>query len=369
MGGEVVAGLFEPFEGPDLVEPLADLPGGQLAAPEQRLVECRQVGRGFARHPVEGPPGEDAEAVVQVLHAGGPAGLVVGHEASLGKLDVARIPPVLVSEDRHERRPTARGESALDGPVVARQVRVAVEHEERFSEKRKGPLDRAGGTEGSGPVEGVFDLEAEPRAIARVLPDHLSPIPGAIHHPLHAVAPEQPHLVGDERLAVHIHQGLGDRVGQRPEPRGPPSPQNRDRIERLAHDWATTLVPSKSKRNRTSWSPASRMAAPSRTLSSASKIRKPTAPAPTTLPPSAPFAHASAYHCSMWSLLILAERRFLCSQWTFISSANCVRSPFSSASRLLRPSSLTKWRLAIISASDARLFWSCSRRMSDAVRE
>src|ERR1041385_8680816 len=124
MRREVAADLFEPLEGPDLVEALTDLPGGELAPLEQGSIERRQVGGRPVRHPVERPPGENAEAVVQMPHAGGPAGLVVREETSLGELDVALIPPVLVPEDRHERGLPAPVEFPLHGPVVARQVGV-----------------------------------------------------------------------------------------------------------------------------------------------------------------------------------------------------------------------------------------------------
>src|SRR6059036_2026955 len=69
---EVTARLLESFEGSDLVEALPDLPGGQLAPLEERLVEPGQVVGLVGRNAVEGAAVEDAEAIVQVTHARGP---------------------------------------------------------------------------------------------------------------------------------------------------------------------------------------------------------------------------------------------------------------------------------------------------------
>src|SRR5439155_24120691 len=131
---------------------------------------------------------------------------------------------------------------------------------------------------------------------------------------LNPVGTQQAQLVGDKRLPIHLDQGFGDGLRQRPQPHRQASRQNRYRQQPAAHDWATTFVPSKSKRKRTSCKPASRMARRRRTLSSAQKIKKPPPPAPISLPPNAPLSRANWYHWSTWLLLMQAERCFLYSQ-------------------------------------------------------
>src|SRR5207247_2423071 len=131
------------------------------------------------------------------------------------------------------------------------------------------PLERAGRAEEPGPIEGEIDAKTKGSAVAHLLLDHLPQVAGADHDARGAAGAEQVELMGDERLAVDVHEGFGHGRGQRLQPRGQAPRQDRHRVEPLGHDWMTTLVPSKSNRNRTSWSPAWRIAARRRTLSSA----------------------------------------------------------------------------------------------------
>src|SRR5262245_17808431 len=120
MRRQIAARLFEAFERADLVEALPDLAGGQLAPAEKRLVQRRQIMRHGGRNVVERTPAEDAEAVVEVAHARSSMRLVVGQDPPVCKLDIASVPPVLISEDRHERALVVFHEDALYGPIVAR---------------------------------------------------------------------------------------------------------------------------------------------------------------------------------------------------------------------------------------------------------
>ena len=95
------------------------------------LVKLRQVVRAVSRDAVEGGRVEDAQAVIDVPHPRRAELLIVGEMPAVLELDVAGVPPVLVAVDRHQRRLAAGLESALDGRVVAGQIRIAVEHEER----------------------------------------------------------------------------------------------------------------------------------------------------------------------------------------------------------------------------------------------
>ena len=71
----------------------------------------------------------------------------------------------------------------------------------------------------------------------------------------------------DEWLAADVDQALGIACGQR-RPAAWPDRRPGWRREQSAHHWMTTLVPSKSNRNRTSSSPASGIACRSRARSS-----------------------------------------------------------------------------------------------------
>src|SRR5262249_34609110 len=164
-------------------------------------------------------------------------------------------------------------------------------------------------------------------------------------------------LVVDERATGNTQQALGRFSSQRSQPGCQPAGQNGDL--QPVH-CMITLVPSKSNRNRTSSRPSSLMTRRTRAPSSQRNIKNPPPPAPISLPPKVPFSLANWYQWSIRSLLINDDRPFFCSQWAFINSPNCFRSPFSSASLISRPSCLTKCILEIMFASFFLLLTSCS---------
>src|ERR1700733_6873014 len=135
----------------------------------------------------------------------------------------------------------------------------------------------------------------------------------------------------NERAARNAKEGLWNLFRQGMQPRCQTAGEYGNRQHRQDR---TTLVPSKSKRKRTSSRPASIIACRHRLRSLAQNIRKPPPPAPTSLPPIAPFFIASEYHPSICWLLMASERRFLYSQCSCINSPNRTRSPDSKASLL-----------------------------------
>jgi len=75
------------------------------------------------------------------------------------------------------------------------------------------------------------------------------------------------------------------------------------------------------------------------------------APAPTSFPPMAPLARASAYHASILGFDMAPDRRFLISQCSWKISPSSEQRPASRARWLRSPSSLTKCRLSMTAAS------------------
>ena len=99
--------------------------------------------------------------------------------------------------------------------------------------------------------------------------DRVPEVPQAEHYPLNAGPPQEPQLVDDERLTIDVHQRLGDGASEWQQACRKSTCQNRYRQGLPGHDCTTTLVPAKSKRNRTSRKPAENIARRSRVLSSA----------------------------------------------------------------------------------------------------
>lgn len=102
------------------------------------------------------------------------------------------------------------------------------------------------------PIVGIADADAVPRSVADDGLNLRSEVTGAEDHIGQTVPPEQLELMVDERLARHADQGLGDAVGE-----GAQSPcaAAREDGDGQRHE-NSTFVPSKSKRKRTSCSPA-----------------------------------------------------------------------------------------------------------------
>ena len=141
--------------------------------------------------------------------------------------------------------------------IVAGEVRVTVQDEEARAEQRQGAPQRAAGPEQHAAIVGIHHLDAELAAIADHGLDLLGEMRDAQHDPADPVGPQQLELVDDERLAGDLDQRLGDRRGDRLEPR---RQATREECHRQRHD-TTTRVPSNSNRNRTSWRPAAAIAA------------------------------------------------------------------------------------------------------------
>src|SRR5262249_13240748 len=151
-----------------------------------------------------------------------------------------------------------------------------------------------------------------------------------------AAARQKLKLVFCERTTRNLKERFGDVLRHRPQPCCETAGKNGHRI----HHENRILVPSKSKRKRTSSRPAVAIASRSDRCFSVYNIRTPPPPAPTSFPPSAPCFRPSSYHSSIWELLIPLERRFLCSQCSCISAPNSAVRPASSAIWLRQLSSL-----------------------------
>ena len=186
--------------------------------------------------------------------------LVVADDSPVGEEHVARVPPALVAEDGHQRRASCRVERRFDRGVVAVEIRVAVEHEERLAEHRPRTSKRASRPEQALAVERIANVQPEAPAIANRLPNLFAEMPDAEDDALDAARAKERQLMLRERPARHLDQRLGHRRGVRSQARRQAAGENRDG----QHHANRTLVPSKSKRKRTSSSPALLIAARSR---------------------------------------------------------------------------------------------------------
>ena len=123
----------------------------------------------------------------------------------------------------------AVAEGALDGRIVALEVRVAVQHEERIAEQRQRALQGAAGAEQRRAVEDVVEPHAQARPSPSASSIMLAEWPTQNTTRLTPLAPQQLELVRDERLAGDLDERLGDRRGDRPQPRGQAAGEDRDR--------------------------------------------------------------------------------------------------------------------------------------------
>src|SRR5438270_824365 len=91
---------------------------------------------------------------------------------------------------------------------------------------------------------------------------------GADHDASDAPRLKETQLVSDKRITVHVEKRLGETPGERPQPSCETTREQRQRqgISCVCH--TTTLVPSKSNRNRTSRRPSWNMSRRRRVLSS-----------------------------------------------------------------------------------------------------
>src|SRR5580658_6148344 len=129
---QVIRKLANALSRTDLVESLADLAGSQLAAPQQVAIGLRKIGvwRAF-----ESRAAENAQAIIDVLHARGPVLFIIGQDAAFAEFHVAGVPTALVSVYGHQSRLASRAKSLLHIAVRAGQVRVAIQHEARAAEQ------------------------------------------------------------------------------------------------------------------------------------------------------------------------------------------------------------------------------------------
>ena len=191
------------------------------------------------------------------MHVGRARVFIVGDDPSVFVVDVAAIPAVVVAAHRHQRRLAAGDEGARDRGVVALEIRVAVQHQERAGQVRQRRAQRAAGAERPRPVEHIPDRHVPARAVAERLAQHLAEVPGQEDDVGEPVAAQQLDLVLGERTPGDLDERLGNALGHRLQARRQPARQDRDR---QAHE-KSTLVPSKSNRKRTSSRPAVAIAA------------------------------------------------------------------------------------------------------------
>src|SRR5262249_22774452 len=101
-------------------------------------------------------------------------------------------------------------------------------------------------------VEDVADGEVPAASVADLFLNAFAKVGDAKDNLLNALTTEPFDLMFDERATADIDEGLRNGFGHRFQTGREPARQNRDR---QAHA-NSTFVPSKSNRNRTSWSPA-----------------------------------------------------------------------------------------------------------------
>ena len=102
---------------------------------------------------------------------------------AVAELDVAGVPLAVVAEDGHQAS-LARGlERVLDRAIVALEIRVAVEHEERRPEQRQRRCIAPAVPRRLRPVERIGDLQAKRRAVADRFGDLIGEMAEAEDHP------------------------------------------------------------------------------------------------------------------------------------------------------------------------------------------
>ena len=253
---KMTPGFLEPGGRADFVEATGHLAGRQPAVRNQILINGRQVERAIRGITGERARLQRAEPVVDVMHRGRPVHLVVPHDPSVGELHVALVPAIVVLEHSHQAVAAARQKRGGHRLVVAFQVRVAVEHQERLAQERHRLAQRAASAERPLAVARIPHAQAVRRPVADGGLHALAKMPEAEDHVRNAARLEQLELARRKRLARHVHERLRCVSGGLAQPRRQPARKNRDR---QAHE-TSTFVPSKSNRNRTSSSPALRIA-------------------------------------------------------------------------------------------------------------
>ena len=197
------AEIVDALHGADLVEPLGRLPRGQFAATQQILVNRGQVVGLAGRHIVEGAALESAQPVIDVAHGRRAVRLVVGQNPAAGELHVAGVPPTLRCDTRSSGRACRHRRNAASGRPRSRRAG----RNRRRARRTRRPAAAARGEArrpcraSRGPSNEYSTCSPKARAVAGERLDHLAQVAHAQHHALDAVAPQQPQLVREERLA------------------------------------------------------------------------------------------------------------------------------------------------------------------------
>jgi hypothetical protein len=188
------------------------------------------------------------KAVVDVAHLSRRVRLAVAGDAAVRAQHVAAIPPIVVAVYRKDGRICAVEESTRDRLIIAVQVRVAVQHEERGSNQRQRASQGAAGAKRTGAIVRITDAQAPARSVADRRLDLCAQMTDAQDDVADATAAEQLELMDEKGSARHVHERFRDVTCERAKPCCRAAGQDRDR----QHYETSTFVPSKSNRNRSS---------------------------------------------------------------------------------------------------------------------
>ena len=194
---------------------------------------------------------------------------VVNHDFAVAEHDVACVITAFVAEDRHAAGFAAALEKIRDGAIFRRQIGITVQHKKFITEQRQGAFDGTARAEQLGAVKRIIQPHAGRRTVAEVALNHLAEVSDAQHRAPDAARTQQFKLMREEWFPGNHDQGFGNFFGDGPEPRRESARENGNgNVGRRGHEMMS-LVPSKSKRKRTSLSPACCIARRSLALSSA----------------------------------------------------------------------------------------------------
>ena len=107
--------------------------------------------------------------------------LVIGQNRPAVKLDVAGIEPAFISINCHQPGFSAIQECVLNGLIIARQIRIAIDHEEAVAQQRNRLMNGACSAAESRTIKRVLDLQAEYIAILHDVLHHFRTIPQTEH--------------------------------------------------------------------------------------------------------------------------------------------------------------------------------------------
>ena len=192
----------------NLVKPLPNFKCRQLILAKQLLEDVRQIANRTVGHAREGLMTERSQTVIDMVHGGRPELLIIDDDPAVGKLDVAGVELVLIPVHGHEPLLTAGFKGSFDRGIIARKVRISVDHKKRVAQQGKRRVNSSGSAAQGGTVEGIGDIQAEAAAIADIILDHFAHMAYAQHHAPDAPAVQQAQLVRSEGLAVGFRPTL-----------------------------------------------------------------------------------------------------------------------------------------------------------------